>query len=218
MSNHSLTALEIINKEFPKQNPFTTREKVGNLNQNIVFEIRKDNQDPDRKELLVVEYKPQTKETVHLRGHGFNKATQEDINLRLQKLKEAYEHLAYEIGDKVLINSTNYRGITGEVVDVKRAYLEMENNGLDFAPDGLLTMEDTIKSIALDYEFDGYTLKVKHPEHDYGSWIQKAYTRVAILHGYVYTVKIATKDLPQKWFTDSLLVTLSPSSLKKVNN
>lgn len=218
MLNNSLTALEIINIEFPKQNSFTTREEVGKLNQNIVFEIRKDNENPEIWELLVVEYKPKTKETVHLGGHGLSKATWEDIDLRLQELEKAYQHVAFEKGDKVIITSGQYQGIIGEAVDVTRSYLEVESNGFDFAADGLLTLEDTIESIKLDYEFDGYTLKVKHPQQDYGSFIQKAYTRVAKLHGYVYTVRLATKDLPQKWSTDSILVSLSQSSIKKVND
>lgn len=54
---------------------------------------------------------------------------------------------------------------------------------------GLVQEERHIDSICLPHRFDGNTLEVDHPQSDYGTFIQKAFTAVYEFYGYAYTVK-----------------------------
>lgn len=98
----------------------------------------------------------------------------------------------FKIGDKVTMRSPSlYNETTGEIVEVERVFKRVNRNG-NFEPDGLETLERTIKNIAIPYEFDSNKLTVHYPEYDYGDWVQKARTETSLFYSYAYTVKTAS--------------------------
>lgn len=98
----------------------------------------------------------------------------------------------FGIGESVLITKGKVAGEKGEVVEIEKSFLEVDEEG-NFNRDGLLTMESTITSIKLPYTFDGETLKVEHPERDYGNWVQKKYTHTAKFYQNAYTIRLQGK-------------------------
>lgn len=217
MTNKQITATEMIERVNLSQKTELTFIKSGNINSNIAFEVCADKADNTVQHLFIVEYKPSTDDVVYLEGHGLLNSIESDVELRIRDLKEVYEDVAYEVGDKVEFVEGRYKGVPGEIVEVMRAYKEIDSDGYHFAPDGLLTIEGDIHSIALEYEFDGYTLNVHHPEQDLPTMILKAYTRVASFWSYYYVVKAATKDLPFNIVGENMRIGITHHGLKKTN-
>lgn len=89
----------------------------------------------------------------------------------------------FEIGQEVILRGKlkmNYSDKTA-VVTSRQRYFKNENGGV--------TSESMIPNIALPYEFDGETLTVHYPEQDFGTFVQKAYTRTSTFGGWEYRVK-----------------------------
>ena len=113
----------------------------------------------------------------------------------------------FNVGDKINFKRTknaNYANQTGVVVEVESGFKEIINESGVFDPDGLLTLERTIESIRLPFEFDGWMLKVFHPETNLGEYVQKAYTRTAIFYGFYYSIRIAGFGYLLLWEEDQL--------------
>jgi len=115
----------------------------------------------------------------------------------------------FKDGDKVNMRKKTLYNETEGVIEgtPERMYQKLgpvgtfQENEVD--PHGLVTSEHTIKGIQLTYRFDGVTLEVDYPEHDYGSWIQKAYTSRSKFIGWAYSVR-----------TPKMLTAYSEKSLK----
>lgn len=216
MSKKTLTALEIINTQSMENALNTRRERVGKINRNIAFEIRQEKENPSLFHLFVVEYNPNSDETVRLGGHGLLGVSKSEVELRIEELKEVYTDVANEVGQTVEFVQGNYKGVIGEIVQVQRAYKQLGPDGYAFDPEGLVTLEDTIKSISLPYEFDGYTLKVHFPESKFPTFTQHAYTAVSTFYAYNYTVRVATKDLPFNLSGETMLVSILHDGLRVI--
>lgn len=88
----------------------------------------------------------------------------------------------FNIGDVVVMKKPTLYGETfGTISEGPAKCFKSES--------GLVTEERTIKSIQLPYEFDGEILVVHYPEHDYGTWIEKAHSSTSVFCFYSYTVK-----------------------------
>ncbi|MGG6448266.1 KOW motif-containing protein [Pseudobacillus badius] len=195
MTQSLLTALEILKKEVAQKDSNTKRIEVGKINRNIAFEIRMDKTKENNYHLIVVEYTPKIGETRNLKGHGLNNAPITEIHDRIVELKDAYADVAFEVGDQVKVISGKYAGHIGEVIEVQRSYKELDPYGVNFAEEGLLMIEDSIRNTTWNYEFDGYTLRLHYPEKDYGSFITKARITTSIFYAYYYTVKLSETNI-----------------------
>lgn len=100
----------------------------------------------------------------------------------------------YEVGNEVSFYD-KYRGEhKGTIVSIEKTYKEIESDG-SFMEDGLVTLESTIPSISLPYQFDGNVLKVEFPESKFGDYVQRAYTKESHFYGYAYTIKTPMKEM-----------------------
>lgn len=110
----------------------------------------------------------------------------------------------FNVGDGVTLKKQTLYGETvGVVESVERVYKQVEKDG-SFSRSGLATRESDIKHGCLPYRFDGETVEVEYPEHDFGGWIQKAHTMKSRFAGYGYTVR-----------SEKMLTVYSESSLIK---
>ena len=216
MPKKTLTAQQIMDLADMELNDFTTCVEVGKINRNIAYEIQQEDDNPGVLHLFVVEYKPKTKEAILLSGHGLRNAAEDRVEHRVLQLKELYQEIAFEEGDAVQITSGQYKGINGVIEEVKRTYMELTSDGSQFEMGGLLTIEDTIPFIALNHEFDGYTLKVEFPLQERGSGVFEGETKVSSFYGYYYSVRVKTKDLSFELPTESLLIGCSHHGITKV--
>ena len=102
----------------------------------------------------------------------------------------------FEVGAKVRMAKPDLNGDrVGDVQGVERLYKRVYPGTDVIDPDGLVTMESMIDSIAIPHSFDGATLEVEYPEVDHGSWVQKAHAERSVFYGYgvtVYTGKMCT--------------------------
>lgn len=110
------------------------------------------------------------------------------IDYRDLELMPVQRSPKFKIGDKVKHLPTLYKETAGIVEEVERIYQTIFENG-EFDWEGLSTLEHTIPMIQLPYTFDGETLIIEFPEHDYGKWIEKAHTHVSKFSGYGVTVR-----------------------------
>lgn len=101
----------------------------------------------------------------------------------------------YEIGQEVTFVDKYHRTHKGEIINIEKTYKEVESDG-SFMEGGLVTLESTISSIALPYQFDGEALKVEFPESKYGDYVQMAYMKESRFYGYSYTIKTSMNDMP----------------------
>ncbi|QST02441.1 hypothetical protein IMZ31_23620 (plasmid) [Pontibacillus sp. ALD_SL1] len=92
------------------------------------------------------------------------------------------------MGERVLITNGMHRGEIGTIKGEERLFKETEGEG--FAEDGLVTLESSIESISVPYEFDGEVLRIHMEEQDYGDWIKKAHTKTSRYWKMGYIVKI----------------------------
>lgn len=93
----------------------------------------------------------------------------------------------FKVGDKVKMRSPDLYGFTeGKIVSVEKAFQELYPNSDEFDMDGLRTLEQTINSIVIPYEFDGEYLTVHYPS-------DKSNPKGKILkskfYGYSYTIE-----------------------------
>lgn len=96
--------------------------------------------------------------------------------------------------DTISSRISTYKGCKGIVTEIERAFKEIDEDG-NWVLDGLVTMESSIPSISLPYQYDGQTLVVEHPESNFGGFQMEAYTRKAKPYEFVYTVKISKEEL-----------------------
>ncbi len=92
----------------------------------------------------------------------------------------------YKIGDVVSFITKYGDKITGKIVaDPERVYAEIDERG-KFKRGGLHTLERTIKSICIPFEFDGNRLTVHYPA---STGFGNAFTTVSLFHSWSYTVQ-----------------------------
>ncbi|MEX3625461.1 hypothetical protein [Viridibacillus arvi] len=217
MTSRALSVSEIMNKISITKKDGISLIKSGKINSNIAYEVYSDKTDKTVLHLYIVEYKPSTDETIYLEGHGLLHVPESDVQLRIRELKEVYADVAYEVGEQVKFLEGLYRGVTGKVVEVNRAYKEIDVDGYHFVQDGLLSIEKDIPSISLEKEFDGYTLKVHHPEAKFSNVIRKPYTRISTFWGYYYIIDVETQDLPFELFGDTQRIGITHEGIKIIN-
>lgn len=108
------------------------------------------------------------------------------------KIKSAVKQPKFKVGDTVNCSRTLYDETEGVVTEVERVFQDINPDG-SFDMDGLATLEHTISSIQIPYEFDGETLKVHYPASVIkltdGELRQNAKTRTAKFKSYAYTVR-----------------------------
>lgn len=115
----------------------------------------------------------------------------------------------FSVGDVVSTPKNLYNETRGEVTAVERVFQEVHSGGVldgTFNMEGLATLEKTISSIQIPYEFDEVTLKVHHPASEIklrdGVHKEKAKTRVSKFYGWAYTV---TTEKMNSVFSESSL-------------
>jgi formate-dependent nitrite reductase cytochrome c552 subunit len=99
----------------------------------------------------------------------------------------------YSLKQIVIIKSKTFKNCFGEITEIERLFKEVDRNN-NFNPDGLVTLENTIKDCSLPYTFDGETLVIEFPEQDFGTLIRKAFTHTSKFYGYGYTIKLKKSD------------------------
>lgn len=86
------------------------------------------------------------------------------------------------LGTKVKVEDhvSLYGSKEAVIVGIERGFKTIDEKTGEFISDGLVTMENMIKSISIPYDFDGETLQVHHEE----------YPRVSKFYKYYYTIRI----------------------------
>lgn len=105
------------------------------------------------------------------------------------KAKKQTAKPLYKMGDTVSMPANLYDETTGKIVKIGRLFKEINPVTGKFIAGGLVTDEDTIKSICIPYTFDGETLTVNYPGIDLGDYVRKPYTRVSKFYQHGYVVK-----------------------------
>lgn len=99
----------------------------------------------------------------------------------------------FKVGDMVKTPKNLYNETAGEVIEVEKVFQEVDKNG-NFDPDGLSTLEKSIPSTQLPYDFDGETLKVYFPAErmefaNGDAWNRVARVEISRFKGYAISVK-----------------------------
>lgn len=103
--------------------------------------------------------------------------------MKIKPISEMPKKPKYNEGETVTMKSPNLYGEkVGVISRVERIYKEVDRFTGKVDPHGLATMEGTISSMSVPYEFDGETLVIKYPD---------GRERKSIFSKYGYTIKSA---------------------------
>lgn len=118
----------------------------------------------------------------------------------IKPISEMKRKPKYNEGETVTMKSPNLYGEkVGVITRVERIYQEVDRFTGKIDPHGLATMEGTISSISIPYEFDGETLVVKYPDGRECKSVFKGYAyciKSAKMNS-VYSESGITKEMPK---------------------
>jgi len=100
---------------------------------------------------------------------------------KIKTIQEMPKQPRYSVGQTLQLKSkTLYDEVQGTVSSIERKYQRISKFTGKFDPHGLTTLEGSIKSISLPYEFDGETLIVTYNDGN---------KETSKFSGYAYTIK-----------------------------
>lgn len=93
----------------------------------------------------------------------------------------------FKKGDVVSHPFNLYNETSGRIIEVERVYKRLDKYTGKFDPQGLVTRESDISSIAIPYTFDGETLTLTYPKGSLHG--EREIVETAKFYGYAYTVE-----------------------------